>query len=186
MDPDQIAWTEPVSGAVPPPVPAELVVADPVSADPIVVPTVAEIDPAVAELSAPLGGEDACGPDLDLDGDASYLNFFAAAEGILPPSFFSAEDGKPFDRTTVDIPGQLEFLKPLLGRTRDLRLLIMQPRLQILNRDLAGFAVSVAAAAQMLENSWDQVHPRCPGGDLTARSMAIAGLDVPTVVFPLQ
>jgi type VI secretion system protein ImpA len=186
MDPDQITRTEPVSEAVPPPVPADPIMADPLPPEPIVVATVPELDPGVAELCAPLAGEDPCGPDLDFDGDGGYLNFFAQAEGILPSSFFSAEDGKPFDRTTVDINGQLELIKPLLARTRDLRLLIMQARLQILNRDLAGFAVSVAAAAQMLENSWDQVHPRCPGGDLTARSMAIAGLDVPTVVFPLQ
>jgi type VI secretion system protein ImpA len=152
----------------------------------MVVSTVSELDPGVAELCAPLAGEDPCGPDLDFDGDGDYLNFFAQAEGILPSSFFSAEDGKPFDRTTVDINGHLALIKPLLGRTRDLRLLIMQARLHILNRDLAGFAVSVAAAAQMLESSWDQVHPRCPGGDLTARSMVVAGLDVPTVVFPLQ
>jgi type VI secretion system protein ImpA len=186
MDPNQITRTEPVSEAVLPPVPADPIMAEPLPPEPTVVSTVPELDPGVAELCVPLAGEDPCGPDLDFDGDGGYLNFFAQAEGILPSSFFSAEDGKPFDRTTVDINGQLELIKPLLGRTRDLRLLIMQARLQILNRDLAGFAVSVAAAAQMLESSWDQVHPRCPGGDLTARSMAIAGLDVPTVVFPLQ
>lgn len=186
MDPDQIARTEPVGEAAPPSAPAAPVMADPLPPEPMVVSTVSELDPGVAELCAPLAGEDPCGPDLDFDGDGDYLNFFAQAEGILPSSFFSAEDGKPFDRTTVDINGQLALIKPLLRRTRDLRLLIMQARLQILNRDLAGFAVSVAAAAQMLESSWDQVHPRCPGGDLTARSMVVAGLDVPTVVFPLQ
>jgi type VI secretion system protein ImpA len=133
-----------------------------------------------------LPDEDPFGPDLDLEGDGDYLNFFAQAEGILPASFFSAEDGKPFDRTMVDINGHLVLLKPLLARTRDLRLLIVQGRLQILNKDLAGFAVSVAAVAQLLESSWDHVHPRCPNGDLTARSMAVAALDVPTVIFPLQ
>jgi type VI secretion system protein ImpA len=137
-------------------------------------------------LCAPLSATDPCGPDLDMEGDGDYLNFFAQAEGILPSSFFSAQDGKPFDRTTVDIGGQLALVKPLLARARDLRPLIMQARLQILNRDISGFAVSVAAAAELLENFWDDVHPRCPGGELTARSMAIAALDVPTVVFPLQ
>ena len=188
---DQITQAVPVGDAVPPtpaaaPTMPDAVSAAPVPSEPAVVSTVSECDPAVAELCAPLAGEDPCGPDLDFDGDGDYLNFFAQAEGILPSSFFSAEDGKPFDRTTVDIDGQLGLLKPLLARSRDLRLVMMQARLQILNRDLAGFAVSVAAAAQMLENSWDQVHPRCPGSDLTARAMAVGGLDVPTVVFPLQ
>jgi type VI secretion system protein ImpA len=183
MDPDQITRNVPVAEAVPG---AWSNSADPTTAPSIAAPAAPELDAAVAQLCAPLGGEDACGPDLDLDGDSEYLNFFAAAEGVLPPSFFSAEDGKPFDRTSVDIVGQLEFLKPLLGRTRDLRLLTMRARLQILNRDLAGFAASVAAVALLLEGSWDQVHPRTSNGDLTTRSMAIAALDVPTVIFPLQ
>jgi type VI secretion system protein ImpA len=145
------------------------------------------LDPAVAALCAPLPGEDPCGPNLDLADDAGYLNFFAQVEGVLPPSFFSAEDGRPFDRTKVDLGGQLEAVKPLLARTRDLRLLTMQARLQILNKDLAGFAVSVAAVAQCLEAFWDEVHPRSQDGDWAARSMAIAALDDPrTVILPLQ
>jgi type VI secretion system protein ImpA len=149
---------------------------------------IAAADPGnfVDALCSPLDGEDPCGPDLDFDGDPDYLNFFAQAEGILPTSFFSAEDGKPFDRTAVDLDGQLRPLKPLLARTRDLRLMIVQARLQILNKDLAGFATSVAAVGQLLVRFWDHVHPQCPGGDLTTRSMAVAALDVPTVIFPLQ
>ena len=179
MEPDQLTPTEAGGGAVLASVRAE-------PADPIDVSMVPELDPRIAELCTPLPGEDPFGLDLDFEGDGSYLNFFAQAEGILPSSFFSAEDGKPFDRATVDINGHLVLLKPLLARTRDLRLLIMQGRLQILNRDLAGFAVSVSAVAQLLENSWDHVHPRCPNGDLTARSMTIAALDAPTVIFPFQ
>jgi type VI secretion system protein ImpA len=191
MDPDQIARIEPGGEAVLLLVPAAPAMAESVQAasaqpDPPVISSVFELDPAMVELCTPLTGEDPCGPDLDLDGDGDYLNFFAQAEGILPSSFFSTEDGKPFDRATVDINGQLEFMKPLFARTRDLRLLVMQGRLQILNRDLAGFALSVAAVAQLLESFWDQVHPRCPNGDLASRSMTIAALDVATVVFPLQ
>jgi type VI secretion system protein ImpA len=179
LDSDQTLRGEPVGDAAPTGV--GLVPADTATAS-----VVSELEPAVAELCAPLAGADTCGPDLDFDGDSEYLNFFAQAEGILPPSFFSAEDGKPFDRSLVDFNGQFVLIKPLLERTRDLRLLIMQARLQILNRDLAGFAASVVAVAEWLETFWDDIHPRCPGGDLTARSMAIAALDVPTVVFPLQ
>src|SRR6202451_1316588 len=101
-------------------------------------PREAVVDPVVAALCIPLNAEDPCGPDLDLEGDTDYLNFFAQVEGILPASFFDALDGTPFDRASVDIPAQLQALKPLLARTRDLRLLIMQARLQILGRDLGG------------------------------------------------
>ena len=182
---DLAAAQGPNVGAAPPPLgaaPADSA-SGPESAQ--AVPAVA-LDPAVAALCVPLPGADPCGPDLDVEGDADYLNFFAQVEGILPTSFFDPLDGKPFDRTMIDINGQLAAIKPLLARTRDIRLLIVQARLMILNRDIAGFAVNVAAAAQWLDTFWDEIHPRAQSDDLTARSMTIAALDVPTVVFPLQ
>lgn len=144
------------------------------------------LDPAVAALCAPITEADPCGPDLDLDGDADYLNFFAHVEGTLPTSFFSLEDGKPFDPSTIDIDGQLASLKSLLTRTRDIRLLVAQARLLILNRNLAGFATNVAAIAAWLDKFWDAVHPRPQNGDLNARLLSILALDLPTVMFPLQ
>jgi type VI secretion system protein ImpA len=144
------------------------------------------VDPAVIELCAPLSESDPCGPDLDLAGDAEYLNFFAQTEGMLPSVFFSAEDGKPFDRSTVDLPRQIEAIKPLWERTRDLRLLVLRARLSVLDRNLGGFAISVAAIAQWMENFWDVVHPRGTNGDVSARAAALGALDLPTVIFPLQ
>lgn len=151
----------------------------------------AALDPAVAALCNPISEADPCGPDLDAVGDTEYLNFFAMVDGVLPASFFDPNDGTPFDRTKVDIAGQLEAVKPLLKRTRDIRLLIMQGRLQILNRDIAGFATSLAAVAYWLDAFWGQIHPRLEGDDINARSSAILALDpsppsTPTVIFPLQ
>jgi type VI secretion system protein ImpA len=144
------------------------------------------IDPVVAALCVPLSETDPCGPDLDLAGDADYLNFFAQTEGLLPSSFFSAEDGKPFDRASIDLPHQIEAIAPLWERSRDLRLLVIRARLTILNRDLAGFAVSIAAIAEWLDRFGDDVHPRPDDGDLGARVAALGSLELPTVVFPLQ
>jgi type VI secretion system protein ImpA len=146
----------------------------------------AMIDPAVAELCVPLSETDPCGPDLDLSGDAEYLNFFAQTEGILPSSFFSTEDGKPFDRASVDLPRQIEAIAPLWERSRDLRLLVIRAQLMILNRDLAGFAVSMAAIAEWLDKFGDDVHPRAADGDFGARVATLGSLELPTVVFPLQ
>jgi type VI secretion system protein ImpA len=146
----------------------------------------AGLDPAVAALCVPISEADPCGPDLDLDGDPDYLNCFAQAEVTMPGSFFSTEDGRPFDRTSIDIPGLLAPLKRLVTRTRDLRLLFLQARLQILDRDLSGFATSVAAAAHLLERHWEAVHPRGQGGDFTMRSVTVGALDMSTVIFPLQ
>ena len=157
-----------------------------VAASPPDASAVPTLDPAVAALCAPLSETDPCGPDLDMEGDGDYLNFFASAENILPSSFFSPEDGRPFDRATIDLPGQLDAMKPLLERTRDLRLLILRARLFILNRDLGGFAVVLAAIAEWLEKFWDAIHPRPQDGDLDARAATVSALDLPTVVFPLQ
>jgi len=146
----------------------------------------AAIDPAVAKLCVPLSDADPCGPDLDLAGDVDYLNFTVQVEGMLPSSFFSAEDGRPFDRSSVDLPVQIEAVAPLWERTRDLRLLVMRARLLILNRDFGGFAVSLAAIAQLLDKFWNDVHPRGIDGDFGARVTALETLDLPTVIFPLQ
>src|SRR5215467_3013454 len=123
------------------------------------------LDPELAALCAPFSGTDPCGPDLDMEGDANYLNFFAGVEGVLPTTFFSVEDGSPFDRSTVDIKGQVDAIAPLLRRTRDIRLLLVQARLLILNKDLGGFALNLAATAYWLDNFWDAVHPRPQPGD---------------------
>jgi type VI secretion system protein ImpA len=146
----------------------------------------ATIEPAVAALCVPLSEADPCGPDLDLAGDADYLNFFAQTEGLLPTSFFSSDDGRPFDRSGIDLRGAMDAIGPLWERSRDLRLLVMRARLLILDRDLGGFAVSIAAIAQWLDRFWDDVHPRAEGADFGARAAALGALDLPTVVFPLQ
>src|SRR5713101_3789631 len=143
------------------------------------------LDPEVAALCAPFASTDPCGPDLDMEGDSDYLNFFAGVEGVLPTTFFSIEDGSPFDRSTVNIKGQLDAMKPFLQRTRDIRLLILQARLSILNKDLGGFALNLAATAYWLDKFWNDVHPRPQPGD-SARSGAVGSLELPTVIFPLQ
>jgi type VI secretion system protein ImpA len=143
-------------------------------------------DPALVPYCEPISATDPCGPDLDLAGDADYLNFFAQLEGILPTSFFSLEDGKPFDPSTIDINGHLGAIEPLLERSHDIRLLTAQARLQILKKDLAGFVQTVATIAEWLERFWDTVHPQIHENDVDARWGAISALDLTTVIFPLQ
>jgi type VI secretion system protein ImpA len=144
------------------------------------------LDPDVAALCVPLSGDDPCGPDLDLLGDAEYLNFLAQVEGVLPTSFFSVEDGKPFDPSAIDFERYLAEADKLYVRSRDIRLLVTRARLFVLNRDVAGFSLTLAAIAEWLEKYWDAVHPRPDGEKLTARRSTIAALDLPTVIFPLQ
>src|SRR6478735_6484446 len=135
--------------------------------------------------------EDPSGPDLDSDGDAQYLNFFAGTEPLLPMSYFevvgsSGQRGR-FDPKSVDFEAQFSAAKPLLARTRDLRLIVLLAKLSILNRDLSGFAGCLAAIPSLLETQWNTVHPRDDDGDFTYRAVTIESLDaLPTVVNPIQ
>jgi type VI secretion system protein ImpA len=135
--------------------------------------------------------EDPSGPDLDSDGDAQYLNFFAGTEPLLPMSYFevvgsSGQRGR-FDPKSVDFEAPFFAAKPLLARTRDLRLIVLLAKLSILNRDLSGFAGCLAAIPSLLETQWSTVHPRDDDGDFTYRAVTIESLDVlPTVVNPIQ
>lgn len=141
----------------------------------------------LAALTAPVSEAEPSGPDLDLAGDLEYMNFLARAEGLLPASYFSPQDGKPFDRTSIDFNAEFGTFKPFLAQTRDLRLLVLFSKFLILNRDLESFEICIGAIAALLEAQWDEVHPRSEGGDLTARMAALETLDdSPTIIMPLQ
>jgi type VI secretion system protein ImpA len=138
-------------------------------------------------LAGAVSDEEPCGPDLDLAGDAEYMNFIARTEGLLPATFFSGPEGKPFDRSTIDFNAEFALIGPLLERTRDLRLLALLAKLLVLNRDLAGFAACVGLIEALLKQRWDQVHPQATDGDFAIRMAALESLDdMPPVVFPLQ
>jgi type VI secretion system protein ImpA len=146
----------------------------------------------VEALTGPVSAEAPCGPDLELEGNAEYMNFLARAESVLPASFFSGRDesgntGRPFDRSSIDFDGQFEAAKPLLAKTRDLRLLTLLARFCALNRDLESFEVILRAIAVLLKERWHDVHPRGEDGDFALRMVALESLDdSPTVIMPLQ
>ena len=142
-------------------------------------------------LTKPVSADDPCGADLDLSGDADYMNFVAGAEGLLPKSYFgkdqSGNEGRPFDRNSIDFAGQFDAAQPFLERTRDLRLLGILAKFCILNRDLTGFIACIRAMSALLREHWDEVHPRGEDGDFGLRMVTVESVDaLPTVVMPLQ
>ena len=140
-----------------------------------------------AALGAPLSEAEPCGPDLDLGGDADYMNYVARAEGVLPTTFFSGPDGKAFDRSSIDFDAEFATIGPLLARTHDCRLLVILAKLLVLNRDLAGFIGCLGLIDGVLKQHWDDVHPQAFEGDFGIRTAALESLDdMPTVVLPLQ
>ncbi len=168
--------------------PAEAKAAEAAAAEP----SVAKAEPAEAaspEPAAPpspyalppVSADDPCGPDLDLEGDPEYLNFFAATEGLLPENFYK------FSRETIEFPAAFKTIEGLLARTLDVRLLILEAKLAILNRNLAGFAAAIGSIAWILDAYWDESHPRAEGGDFGLRVGQLETLDDgPVVLMPLQ
>ena len=140
-----------------------------------------------AGLGAPVSESEPCGPDLDLAGDNDYMNFMARAEGMLPATFFSGPEGRPFDRSSIDFDTEVATIGKLLERTHDIRLLVMLAKLMALNRDIAGFVACLTLIDRLLKERWEEVHPQAFDGDFGIRVAALESLDdMPPVVFPLQ
>ncbi len=138
-------------------------------------------------MTAPLSEAEPCGPDLDLSCDADYMNFMAAGEGLLPATFYSGRDGRPFDRTQVDFATQFVSIAALNARSRDLRLIALLAKFRILDKDIAGFVTALEALAILLEQRWDNVHPHGEDGDFISRMVAVQSLDDMTpVILPLH
>lgn len=142
-------------------------------------------------LTLPVSADDPCGLDLDSIGDVQYLNFFAGAEPLLPMSYFevakpTGERGR-FDPKSINFETQFEAAKPVLARTRDLRLMVLLAKFSILSRNLDDFIKCLKAIAFLLQEQWDTVHPRGEDGDFSYRGVTVESIDVfPTVINPLQ
>jgi type VI secretion system protein ImpA len=143
-----------------------------------------------AALTEPLSDAAPCGPDLDVAGDLEFMNYLARAEGLLPSTFFTRDsEGRltPFDRSAIALADEAKTIADFLTRTRDLRLLTLLAKFEILNRDLPGFARTLDATSRLLAERWDDVHPRGEDGDYTLRMVTLQTLDdSPTVILPLQ
>lgn len=135
----------------------------------------------IAALSAPLPGEEPCGPDLEMLGDPDYMRFSARIEGLLPRSFAS------FDRNTIDFPAELATVKALLEKSRDLRLLTPLAKLLILNRDVAAYAAVFKLIETLMDGAWTAVLPALLDGDAVMRIVTLQTLDdMADSVMPLQ
>jgi len=125
--------------------------------------------------------DEPCGPDLDLEGDADFMNFITAAEGQLPASYYA------FNRASIDFAAASQTAEKLLKRTLDLRLLVLMAKLAILNRDVAGFVQRLGNVAWLVSEHWQAANPKAEGDDYSARIAQLATLeDSAVVLLPLQ
>ncbi|MGI9357587.1 MAG: ImpA family type VI secretion system protein, partial [Rhizobiaceae bacterium] len=137
------------------------------------------------KLREPISKDQPCGPDLDEEGDEDYINYIFAAEERLPTRFFDDEQ-KPFDKSGIDLDDEVKTIGELLERSRDLRLLTLEARFQILRGEIIGFCECVTACTQLTEKFWNHVHPGADG-DMQLRQNTVASLDsLITCVLPMQ
>ncbi len=146
-------------------------------------------------LTAPLPDGDPCGPDLDADGDAAYMNFMAAGEGLLPATFYERDardperDGQPFDRTKIDFAAQYAKIATLERQdVCDVRLIALLG--EVPHSRQGSVRITCARRSKLsrlfLEKYWETVHPRTAEGDFLLRMVAVQSLDdMAPVVLPL-
>jgi type VI secretion system protein ImpA len=145
-------------------------------------------EPASASPPAPdafalalVSEDDPCGPDLDLEGDADFMNFITTTEGLLPASYYA------FNRASIDFSAALQTAEGLLRRTLDIRLLALMAKLSILNRDVASFTRRLGNIAWLVREHWETANPRAEGDDYSGRIAQLMTLeDNAVVLLPLQ
>ena len=129
-------------------------------------------------LREPIAKQAVCGPDLDLDADADYMNVMARAEGLLPDSYFE------FKKDNVNLASELDALSRIVERSHDLRVLTLIAKLLLFDRNLAAFTSCIEAIAWLLEARWNEVHP---ADEMGLRAAVLQSLDdLPHVILPLQ
>ena len=92
----------------------------------------------------PISADDPCGPDLDLEGDADFMNYMAATEGKLPASFFWFDPDKdasfPFDPKSIDFDAAWPQAKSCCARSHDVRVLVLLGQARHSQSRSGGFA----------------------------------------------
>lgn len=134
----------------------------------------------------PISDDQPCGPDLEIEGDDGFMDYYYEAMARLPERYLDTATGEAFDRKSVDLKAEVKAIGELLDRSRDLRLLVLEAQFQILAGQFPGFVDCVVAVARLVEERWDDVHPRVEA-DPTDRRNTIELLDSrATVIMPLE
>lgn len=144
-----------------------------------------------------MSGDAPCGPDLEQTDDPEFIEYYFEAEGRLPERYFvpgmrvgregqEGSDDTLFDPASVDHKTERSTIEGLLKRSRDLRLLTLLARWEILAGRLTGFADAMDATAAVLEAFPDDAHPQI-GDTNSDRRGALDTLTTPvTMNLPLH
>lgn len=131
----------------------------------------------------PVSDEAPCGPDLEQTGDPAFLAYYFSAEAGLPERYLLP---RVFDPASVDLRRETTAITGLLKRSRDLRLLTLLARFEILAGRPKGFAEALEAIVALLEARPEAAHPALPKGAAQRRTALDNLCSTPWVVMPLQ
>ena len=135
------------------------------------------------DLLKPISPDAPCGEDLLAVDDPDFIDYYFNVEDRLPTSYFNMLRGTLFDPKSVDIKAETAQLDGLLARSRDLRLLALEAKFQILAGRFKQFADAVLGVAGLLQAYPAEVHPV----DAVDRRNAIEELDaLSTIAAPLE
>jgi len=135
------------------------------------------------DILKPLSADAPCGEDLLEADDADFVDYYFGVEDRLPTSYFNIAKGTLFDSGSVDQKSETAQIDALLKRTRDLRLLGLEAKFQILSGKFKGFAEAVLAMAGLVDAYPQDVHPIASND----RRNALEELDtLVTIVMPLD
>jgi type VI secretion system protein ImpA len=147
---------------------------------------------AIDWLKTPVSEDLPSGPDLAAEDDEAFSGFYYEAEGDLPERYFvpglrgpkdDFSPGSVFDPKSIPHAKARETILNLLKRSRDLRLLSLMARQQILAGRLDGFVEALDGMADLLESQPSTVHPQ----DLADRRSTLEEMaNLTTVQAPLQ
>lgn len=139
-----------------------------------------------AKITDPISPDAPCGPDLLAEDDPAFLDYFFEAPERMPTKYYDLVREQLFDPKSIDFKAEDKLVEGLLNRTRDLRLLGIQARFQILAGRLHGFCDAFVAMADVLEQHPVDTHPQV-NGDNNERRNALEELNtLATVTMPLQ
>ncbi len=143
------------------------------------------------KLLTPISEDAPCGPDLEPEGDFDYDSAYFDRMGEMPEYYYRPGVEKPdgsmtadtvFDPKTVNFRDECKLIDPVLGRTKDLRLVLLRGQWAIMSGNLVKFAECMEWLAALLETFDSDVHPQDAGD---RRTMFSDLNDNTSVVQPL-
>ena len=147
---------------------------------------------AIDWLAEAISENSPCGPDMVAGDNDAFVGYYYEAEANLPERYFvpgmrspgdTVAPGTVFDPKSISHAAEKTTILTLLKKTRDIRLLTLLARQQVLAGRMEGYVEALSGIAILLETFPADAHPQS-GGDRRSALEELAATT--TVVTPLQ